>query len=492
MVRWRGSDAKPAKKKREFYRKYGAAHGESRDRFILYVRYADDFIVGVAGPRSLAVEIQRRIDTFLKSDLHLEVKENRILSRTAGGVNFLGFRIYLSDRSKKTRVKWKHFASMAKYKNRMKARFRASDRRLAQAFVEGAKRDLVKTYKDTLGKISQPLNKASVGLASKHIAQQTMDSVRNNPALERWYETFDQRFKLEMVLAQKFYRKTAQILPIYKDDPGAKELADLRDKFIAGLNKLVEDSRFTYFEERRESVRQIWLRETTKKKSPGQQKNAWEEIPEETAIRLADALTEAKLEHEKVRKVGVLAPTRDLVNKLIERGFYHLKRTKPIAKASLTPFNDAEIVLCFSQIMSGMLNYYRPADNLGEVKGLLEGLRRSCGLTLAMKHKKSTDWVYNTYGEDIAVSTPDDRKVALPLIGKVAAAATKWPDDLGAGFDLDALLQKYTSRGSILNLGGRMFSCCAVQGCSDGNVQIHHIRKLARPSAKPKAKKVDY
>ena len=54
-----------------------------------------------------------------------------------------------------------------------------------------------------------------------------------------------------MVLAQKFYRKTAQMLPIYKDDPGAKQLADLRDKFIAGLDKLVENSRFTYFEERK-------------------------------------------------------------------------------------------------------------------------------------------------------------------------------------------------------------------------------------------------
>ena len=463
-------------KKREFYRKYGAAHGESRNTFLLYVRYADDFIVGVAGPLSLAVEIQRRIETFLKSDLHLEVHENRILSGTAYGVNFLGFRIYLSDRSKNTRVKWKHFASVAKYKRRMEARFKASDRRIAQAFVEGAKRDLVKTYKETLGELSQPLNKASVGLASRHIVQQTMATVRNNPALERWYETFDQRFKLEMVLAQKFYRKAAQILPIYKDDPGAKQLADLRNNFIEGLDKLVNDSRFTYFQERSESVRQIWLRETT----PGQQKNAWEEIPEETAIRLADALTEAKLEH--VRKVGILAPTRDLADKLIERGFYHLKRRKPIAKASLTSFNDAEIVLCYSQIMSGMFNYYQPADNLGEVKGLLEGLRRSCALTLAMKHKKPTDWVYNTYGEDIAVSTPDDKMVALPPIGKVAAAATKWPDSVGAGFDLDTLLQNmaYTSR---LNLGGRMFSRCAVQGCNDGNVQIHHIRSIARKLA---------
>ena len=86
--------------------------------------------------------------------------------------------------------------------------------------------------------------------------------------------------------------------------------------------------------------------------------------------------------------MGILAPTRDLINKLRSQGFYHLDRRKPIAKASLTPFNDTEIILYYSQIMSGLLNHYRPADNLLEVKGLLEGLRRSCALTLAMKHKK--------------------------------------------------------------------------------------------------------
>ncbi len=63
--------------------------------------------------------------------------------------------------------------------------------------------------------------------------------------------------------------------------------------------------------------------------------------------------------------------------------------------------------------------------------------------------------MYNTYGEDIAVNTPDHKKVALPLIKKVATAATKWPHFVGAGFDLDLLLQKHTSR------LGRMFSRCA-------------------------------
>lgn len=176
---------KAREKKKEFYKKYGAAQVESKDTFIQYIRYADDFIVGAAGTRDFANQIQRRIDEFIKSDLHLEVKENRILNRTEGGVSFLGFRVYLPERSKKTRVKWKHFASIAKYKNRIMARIKATDRRLALAFVEGAKRDLVKTYKNTLEKKSQPLNDASVNLVSKDIVEQTKALTQNNPALER-------------------------------------------------------------------------------------------------------------------------------------------------------------------------------------------------------------------------------------------------------------------------------------------------------------------
>ena len=201
--------------------------------------------MGVAGPKSLAIEVKRKIDTFLKSDLHLEVKQNHwpLCGATGREANFLGFRVYLSDRSKKSREKWKHFASIAKYKRRIEARFRATDRRLAQAFVEGAKRDLVKTYKDMLGELSLPLNKANLALASRHIAYPTGNLVRTNPALERWYDTFDQRFKLEMVLAQKFYRKGVDgaILPICGELPGMdvrKELADLRNNFIEGLDKL--------------------------------------------------------------------------------------------------------------------------------------------------------------------------------------------------------------------------------------------------------------
>jgi hypothetical protein len=76
----------------------------------------------VVGPRSLALNIQKQIDTFIKSDLHLEVKQNKIVNRNEGSVKFLGFNIYLAKFHKKTRVKWNHYASIAKYRSRVLAR----------------------------------------------------------------------------------------------------------------------------------------------------------------------------------------------------------------------------------------------------------------------------------------------------------------------------------------------------------------------------------
>ena len=61
--------------------------------------------MGIVGPHKLATDTRQAIDTFLKSDLHLEVKKNDIVNRNEKGVTFLGFRIYLPSFHKKTRVK---------------------------------------------------------------------------------------------------------------------------------------------------------------------------------------------------------------------------------------------------------------------------------------------------------------------------------------------------------------------------------------------------
>ena len=60
-----------------------------------YVRYADDILLGFAGPRSEAEEIKRRLAQFLRDDLKLELSETKTLithARTRAA-RFLGYEI---------------------------------------------------------------------------------------------------------------------------------------------------------------------------------------------------------------------------------------------------------------------------------------------------------------------------------------------------------------------------------------------------------------
>jgi len=61
-------------------------------RRVTYVRYADDFVIGVAGPRSLAVQIQEKVRKFLAEELKLEMsKEKTLLTHfTHKPITFLG------------------------------------------------------------------------------------------------------------------------------------------------------------------------------------------------------------------------------------------------------------------------------------------------------------------------------------------------------------------------------------------------------------------
>lgn len=75
-----------------------------------YVRYADDFIIGIIGSRKDAEMVLEKVITFLKEELHLEVAENKTcIQHAKDGVRFLGYdiRSYSSDRPTKKIVRGK-------------------------------------------------------------------------------------------------------------------------------------------------------------------------------------------------------------------------------------------------------------------------------------------------------------------------------------------------------------------------------------------------
>ena len=64
-------------------------------RRLCYIRYADDFLIGFAGPREVAQEVKRRIKEFLQSELNLELSEEKTLITHAylDSAQFLGHEV---------------------------------------------------------------------------------------------------------------------------------------------------------------------------------------------------------------------------------------------------------------------------------------------------------------------------------------------------------------------------------------------------------------
>ena len=68
-------------------------------RRLRYVRYADDHLIGFAGPKAEAEEIKQRLAQFLKDELRLELSQEKTLITHArtGAARFLGYEITVTQ-----------------------------------------------------------------------------------------------------------------------------------------------------------------------------------------------------------------------------------------------------------------------------------------------------------------------------------------------------------------------------------------------------------
>ncbi len=74
-------------------------------RRLYYLRYADDFLVGIHGSKADAEKIRSRLEVFLRNDLQLELSpEKTLITNAKKRVRFLGYDIKRWDGSRKRRL----------------------------------------------------------------------------------------------------------------------------------------------------------------------------------------------------------------------------------------------------------------------------------------------------------------------------------------------------------------------------------------------------
>lgn len=460
---------------KEHYKKYGRYYGINiKTRQILYTRYADDFVIGIVGPKIFAVEVRNHINTFIKSDLHLDLSKYQLVSRNSKGVKFLSYLIYLPTFSKKVRALPQKIQSFKKYKQRILARNRKTYERLAKASFFTARSSLLFAYKSILNAKGLKWSKPNVQLVSKDlisILNKDLD-IKDNPALERWVKSYNKRSDYNMFLAAKFYSENVKSLPDDTELSSEKlvKINTLKEQLIKELDLLISEEFDQVYNERRDKLLKV--------KNKLDKSSSKAKISEAEALQLVDILTDTFLASTNARNVSISAPVKDILDNLRSKGFFHFTKKRPCSNTSFLLHSDVEIIKAYSAVMYGLLSYYRAADNFSKVKSIISHLRKSCIFTLARKHNKKKAWAYETYGDDVRVKVDDSKVIELPTRDFVFRLGKKFLiENSTLSFNLSYILDEHLS---CLSIGRSYFVCCAVYGCTNSDIEIHHVKKLDR------------
>lgn len=125
-----------ADKKKEYYKKHVRLKGARLEvQNILYVRYADNFLIGIVGSKEFASKVRNKVNGFLKGNLHLLIKKDVLVNRNDSPLSFLGFLLGLPQIKKKKRIISAQKEAMLRYKRRVLARASSVDVRIGKSFM---------------------------------------------------------------------------------------------------------------------------------------------------------------------------------------------------------------------------------------------------------------------------------------------------------------------------------------------------------------------
>jgi hypothetical protein len=480
------------KKRAEFYKKHGSSAGEDRTvRRITYVRYADDFIVGVTGPRDFALKIATKIETFIKSDLHFRVHDVLLKGRDEGAVKFLGFNIYLSSVKNKAKVKANKIKSINKYKKRSLARLKGSDARISQAYFNSIKHGFLNYLQNTYEKLNLKKNKNTDALLVKNFinknieeliftnSQPRSESLNSNLALRRFTQYFKDLFSKNINISLKVWEENFKGLePFQENFVLTKELSKVikaRDNFLAELRQIEK----SVIDETQEAAKEEAIKLYRKKQSlKFFHRSPFSKLSEREFARAAELLSLRTMDVTRSRRISIRFDVKGFYSKLADLGFYSAKRNLPLSVPKLIFLNDYEIISFYNSLIRGYLNWFRCSDNFSSTKNIIWTLRMSCLKTLARKHKKNLKWALIIFTINVEAKSPNGIVFRLPSTHEISQMNTTFllKDDFQQP-DAQNLLKKYSLR---LHSSSHLFSKCAVAGCSNVDIEIHHVKKLGR------------
>lgn len=487
----------------EHYKKFGRIKGiDLENKRVEYVRYADDLLIGIVGPHSLAIFVQKEIDQFLKSNLKLEISRNEIIHRDQKPIKFLGHRIVLVNFHGKIKITTHKTQALLKLKNRMTQRLKQNDSIIQRSISYKINAENLKKIKKLMKNINLSKDQAiklnasinafqhlsremknilnfKDGVALKNFLEQMeFDNDPENPAFDRFIKNLEQKSLEDQHKAATNF--VDQLIIIkgqseFSSQEVGPKLKKALNEFYLKAENILKEIENTDINKKLELIKKKHTDKITKKSK--------ERTPilftkeEETIYReLAKELVILDNNIKNVRNISVRANIEEFVIKLRNKGIVHPYKDQACGCEKLLYTTEHEIIRYFNQVMHGTLTWFSGAENFNNVKSIVENiLRKSCILTLKRKYKidSITDTI-KIFSEDVKATSMG---IKAALITKEAVA--RYP----SGFKLNTNLDYFSLENLLDNIYFRshdqeLSSQCAVLNCENKDIKIHHLKKL--------------
>lgn len=422
---------------------------------IHYVRYADDYLIAIKGPKSLALKVKTAAGNFLKSSLHFGLKGGELTHAKDEKFRFLGFDVKLPGRGERSVVENRRILSFKKLRNRIANRKLA----LEERFNKSMRKAYETKLKDALKNLSKAnMNKAEREEQIKLLARdEALNLDRKAQSMEKSWSPAGGPFK-EWVRKELSHLQQSWI-----QESDLKELG--MDRVIYSYNQFISA-----------------LSEATKGE-------ALNKIKAEEVKKITDKPGYKQMHVDRVLhgqpqglNLRIYAPIREIKEKLKAWGMLS-KGGKPKASGAIFKYHDISIIEFYKSKALGFLNYYKPAVNFHAVKKLADyHLRWSLIHTLAGKHLKKVHQVIAKYGKTPTFLAERANNYVEP-VAKYLTSNDINHRSRGYITSYDPIESYKTLERPMVKLSipARLFDGqCAVIGCKNTDVEIHHVRALRR------------
>lgn len=210
-----------------------------------------------------------------------------------------------------------------------------------------------------------------------------------NPAIDRKHKILIDEAEIAETISLKVVKdQFSNIVP--SEDLEIKEVGikikNFLDEVLHKIKELEQQAISSALEEKKIKMREAMIRQKNRKKGA----RIFDEEELKTFEDIAEGFEKNRLSVPNINvRVRVTAPIGKLFEKLRMKGFIRPCKNLAQVRKDWALLADREIIKSYNTIMRGILNYYRGADNLYNVKGIINLIRRSCAMTLAHKHKKN-------------------------------------------------------------------------------------------------------